>query len=144
MRAARIAALLLAASGAGAQASEFFRRPDLTAELTRIYNERDAPALHALLAPELRETHPPERIAGVLALCRALTHDILRLHAPTFPSMNARHAGFFAVEAETGLFELAIEVDPGSRIVHVLLFDDPAAPDQPCRIGGPGAPTGAR
>lgn len=128
-------AALLAASGAAGEPFGFFKRPGLAAELTRIYNERDVAALQALLAPDLRDLYPPARLAEVLALCRALTHDIQRLGPPTFPSMNARHYGFLAAEAETGMFDLVIEIDPDSRIVHLVLSDDLASPVQQCRIG---------
>lgn len=134
-------AALLAASGVAGEPFGFFKRPGLAAELTRIYNEHDVAALQALLAPDLRELYPPDRLAGVLALCRALTHDIQRLGPPTFPSMNARHYGFLAAEAETGAFDLVIEIDPASRIVHLVLSDDLASPVQQCRIGRP-APDG--
>ena len=134
-RAAYALAAALAATGAAGEPFDLFRQPDVAERMARLYNERDAGALHAMLAPDLRALYPPERLSRILGLCRALTHDILRLSPPTFPSMNARNVAFFSASAETGLFELVVEIDPDSRILRLLLSDRLDAPEQPCLIG---------
>ncbi|KAA2235806.1 hypothetical protein [Salinarimonas soli] len=134
-RAAWAAISLLLAPAARGEPADFFAQPSLTAGLTRIFNESDAEGLHRLLAPELRDLHPVPRLARTLALCRALTQDILRLGPASFPSMGARNVGFFTAEAETGLFELVIEVDGDGFVTRLLLSDNLDAPDQQCLVG---------
>ncbi len=115
-----------------------FALRDLAAHLLQAYNAHDVEALHALLAPGLRDLYPPDRLARALTLCRVLTHDILRLGIPTGGS---RFYGFFEVHAETKMFEMIVEVDAEARIVHLLITDDAEATEQQCLIA-PSSPTG--
>ncbi len=63
-----------------------------------------------------------------------LTGDILRLSTP---SWGARQYGFFAVYAESAVFEMILEIDPDRRIRHWTITDDVTAAEQQCRLAAP-------
>jgi hypothetical protein len=124
----------LAAGPAGGQVPGPFALTNVSQALMRAYNDDDVAALHGMLAPDLAARYPLDALAGVLTRCRVLTRDIFRLSTPTG---GGRTYGFLAVYAETGLFEMGLEIDPDERIRHWVITDDATAPDQPCRVGGP-------
>jgi hypothetical protein len=103
--------------------------------LARAYNGQDAAALHGLLAPALQARYTPDDIRTALALCRVLTGDIFRLSTP---SWGARSYGFFGLYAETGVFDMVLEIDQAERIVHWVVSDDVTAEEQQCRLGRKG------
>ena len=109
-----------------------FAITDVSEALMRAYNDEDAQALHGLLAPALQARYSPEAVRKALVLCRVLTGDIFRLSTP---SWGARHYGFFGVYAETGAFDMVLEINPAERIVHWVITDDVTAREQQCRIG---------
>jgi hypothetical protein len=109
-----------------------FAITDISEALTRAYNDEDAPALHGLLAPALQARYTPEAVRRALTLCRVLTGDIFRISTP---SWGARHYGFFGVYAETGVFDMVLEIDPAEKIVHWVITDNVTAREQQCRIG---------
>ncbi len=114
---------------------------DVAENLLRIYNAGDASALHGLLAPALQARYTPEDLRRALLLCRVLTGDIFRLSTP---SWGTRSYGFFGLYAETGVFDMVLEIDPTERIVHWVIADDVTATEQQCHLGqkGDGAPVG--
>jgi hypothetical protein len=64
-----------------------------------------------------------------------LTGEILRLSTP---SWGQRSYGFFGVYAETGVFDMVLEIDPAEKIVHWVITDDVTAREQQCRVGATG------
>ena len=118
-----------------AEAPGPFALTDISDALMRAYNDEDAEALHGLLAPALQARYTPEGVRKALILCRVLTGDIFRLSTP---SWGGRHYGFFGVYAETGVFDMVLEIDPAERIVHWVVTDDVTAREQQCRIGADG------
>ena len=133
----RLASALAAALAVASQAETPgpFALTDISDALMRAYNDEDAEALHGLLAPALQARYAPEAVRKALVLCRVLTGDIFRLSTP---SWGARHYGFFGVYAETGVFDMVLEIDPAERIVHWVVTDDVTAREQQCRIGADG------
>ena len=129
------AALALAPPASSAEIPSPFAITDISEALTRAYNGEDAPALHGLLAPAVQARYTPEAVRRALTLCRVLTGDIFRLSTP---SWGARHYGFFGVYAETGVFDMVLEIDPAEKIVHWVISDNVTAPEQQCRIGAKG------
>jgi hypothetical protein len=125
---------MLAAGPAAGQTLGPFAVTNVSEALVRAYNRDDVTALHDMLAPGLRARYSPDELAAVLTRCRVLTRDILRLSTPTG---GARHYGFLAVYAETGPFEMGLEIDGAEKIRHWVITDDVTAPDQPCRLSGP-------
>jgi hypothetical protein len=105
---------------------------DLSRDLVTILNRGDHGALAERLTPALREKYPPDVLRAELVECRVLTHEIFRL---SLPSWGARHFGFFGVYAETGQFQLVLEIDQDRKIRHLVITDDMTAGDQQCRIG---------
>lgn len=104
------AALALAPPSAGrAESPSPFAITDISEALTRAYNEEDAHGLYGLLAPSLQARYTPDAVRRALTLCRVLTGDLFRLSTP---SWGARHYGFFGVYAETGVFDMVLEIDP--------------------------------
>jgi hypothetical protein len=79
--------------------------------------------------------YTPEAVRRALTLCRVLTGDIFRLSTP---SWGARHYGFFGVYAETGVFDMVLEIDPAEKIIHWVISDNVTAREQQCRIGAKG------
>ncbi|RDI56338.1 hypothetical protein [Microvirga subterranea] len=101
--------------------------------LTRAYNGRDAVALHQLLAPALQARYTPEMLRTSLSLCRVLTGEILRLSTP---SWGTRSYGFFGVYAETGVFDMVLEIDEAERVVYWTISDEVTSREQQCEVGG--------
>lgn len=99
--------------------------------LVRVYNAADADELHRLLAPALQAKYPPGTLETALRLCRVLTGDIFRLSTPVW---GARQFGFFAVYAETRMFEMVLEIDAQERIIHWLVTESLASDEQQCRL----------
>ncbi|KAA2237412.1 hypothetical protein [Salinarimonas soli] len=108
-----------------------FALTDFAARLVEVYNAGNVSGLHAVLAPALQASYPPEKLREALTRCRVLTRDILRLSTP---SWGARTYGFFAAYAEPGVFEMILEIDPQARIVYLLITDDIDAKAQQCRL----------
>jgi hypothetical protein len=104
---------------------------NVSQEFVRAYNAEDAEALHLLLAPSLQAKYPVEALRTSLTLCRVLTSEIFRISTPVW---GARHFGFFAVYAETKLFEMILEIDDNEKIIHLVITDNLAAKDQQCQI----------
>jgi hypothetical protein len=130
------AALALApAAGSVAQTLTPFSVVGVSEALTRAYNDEDAAALHGLLAPALQARYTPADLRTALTLCRVLTGEILRLSTP---SWGQRSYGFFGVYAETGVFDMVLEIDPAEKIVHWVITDDVTAREQQCRVGATG------
>lgn len=130
------AALALAPpSASSAEIPSPFAITDISEALTRAYNDEDTPALHGLLAPAVQARYTPEAVRRALTLCRVLTGDIFRLSTP---SWGARHYGFFGVYAETGVFDMVLEIDPAEKIIHWVISDNVTAREQQCRIGDAG------
>jgi hypothetical protein len=126
---------LAAGSDAAAQGLTPFSVVNVSEALMRAYNDEDAAALHGLLAPALRARYTPADLRTALTLCRVLTGDILRLSTP---SWGERSYGFFGVYAETGVFDMVLEIDPSEKIVHWVIASDVTAREQQCRIGATG------
>lgn len=99
--------------------------------LVRAYNSEDAAAFHQLLAPSLQAKVTVEALQRALRLCRVLTYDIARISTPVW---GGRRHGYFAVYAETKVFEMHLEIDDQEKIIHWLITDDLAADRQQCRI----------
>jgi hypothetical protein len=134
-RASALAAALALAPPSQAEIPGPFAITDISEALMRAYNDEDADALHGLLAPALQARYSPEGVRRALTLCRVLTGDIFRLSTP---SWGARHYGFFGVYAETGPFDMVLEIDPAEKIVHWIITDNVTAREQQCRIGASG------
>lgn len=100
--------------------------------LTRAYNDRDAVALHRLLAPALQARYTPEMLRTSLSLCRVLTGEIFRLSTP---SWGTRSYGFFGVYAETGVFDMVLEIDETERVVYWTISDEVTSREQQCQVG---------
>jgi hypothetical protein len=98
-------------------------------ELLRIYNAKDAAALHGLLAPALQAKYAIEDLRLTLAHCHGLTHEIDRFSTP---SWGTRRYGFFGVYAENSVLEMILEIDEHEKIVHWVITDDVTAKDQQC------------
>ena len=115
---------------------------DAADRLLPIYNAADAPALHAILAPALRDKYTVDALRDALRRCRVLTHDIFRFSTPSY---GGRHYGFFAVYAEASTFEMILEIDEDERLLHFVITDDVTAADQQCALhASPGGPERAR
>jgi hypothetical protein len=134
-RAWALAAALALGSAPRAEIPGPFAITDISEALTRAYNDEDAPALRGLLAPALQARYTPEAVRRALTLCRVLTGDIFRISTP---SWGARHYGFFGVYAETGVFDMVLEIDPAEKIIHWVITDNVTAREQQCRIGASG------
>src|SRR3712207_5927679 len=70
---------------------------NVSQDLLRIYNAKDAAALRELLTPSLQAKYPVEDLRLTLARCHGLTHEIDRF---SLPSWGGRSYGFFGVYAE--------------------------------------------
>ena len=134
-RAWALAAALALGSAPRAEIPGPFAITDISEALTRAYNDEDAQALHGLLAPALQARYTPEAVRRALTLCRVLTGDIFRISTP---SWGARHYSFFGVYAETGVFDMVLEIDPAEKIIHWVITDNVTAREQQCRIGASG------
>jgi hypothetical protein len=108
---------------------------NISEALTRAYNDENAAALHGLLALALQARYTPDDIRKALTLCRVLTGDIFRLSTP---SWGTRSYGFFGLYAETGVFDMVLEIDPAEKIVYWVVSDDVTAKEQQCRLGQTG------
>lgn len=104
---------------------------NVSRELLRVYNMRDAVALRDLLTSSLREKYSVEDLRAVLARCHGLTHEINRF---SLPSWGTRRYGFFGVYAENTVFEMVLEIDEAEKIVHWVITDDVTAKDQQCSL----------
>ena len=122
-------------SAARAESPSPFAITDISEALTRAYNEEDAHGLYGLLAASLQARYTPDAVRRALTLCRVLTGDIFRLSTP---SWGARHYGFFGVYAETGVFDMVLEIDPAEKIIHWVISDNVTTREQQCRIGAGG------
>ncbi len=105
---------------------------NVSQELLRIYNARDAVALYGLLAPSLQARYPVEDLRLTLARCHGLTHEIERF---SLPSWGTRRYGFFGVYAENAVLEMILEIDESEKIVHWVITDNVTAKDQQCSLG---------
>ena len=116
-----------------------FAVTNISESRSRAYNDNDAAALYGLLAPALQARYTPGDVQQALTLCRVLTGDIFRLSTP---SWGTRSYGFFGLYADTGVFDMVLEIDPTERIVFWVIADDVTATEQQCHLGqkGDGAP----
>ena len=105
---------------------------NVSQQLLRIYNGRDAAALHDLLAPSLQAKYSVEDLRLTLARCHGLTHEVERF---SLPSWGTRRYGFFGVYAENAVLEMILEIDESEKIVHWVITDDVTAKDQQCSLG---------
>lgn len=133
-RALSVAAVLTLAPCLTARAETLtpFSMINVSEAVMRAYNSGDAAALHDLLSPDLKDRYTPDMVRTALALCRVLTGEIFRLSTP---SWGTRSYGFFGLYAETGVFDMVLEIDPAERIVHWVVSDNVTAREQQCRIG---------
>ena len=99
--------------------------------LLRVYNARDAAALRELLAPTLQAKYTMEDLRLTLSRCHALTHEIDRF---SLPSWGSRRYGFFGVYAENSVLEMVLEIDEGEKIIHWMITDDVTAKEQQCAL----------
>jgi hypothetical protein len=129
----RAATLLIAASFSQPAAAEVGPHSitNVSQELVRAYNARDAVGLHRLLAPFLQAKHTPEDLRWTLTLCHVLTSEIFRISTPVW---GARRFGYFAIYAETKPFEMILEIDDNEKIIYWVITDDVSAQDQQCEI----------
>jgi hypothetical protein len=104
---------------------------DVSQELVRAYNREDATALHRLLAPSLKARYTVEALRTALTLCRVLTYDIHRISTPVW---SGRRHGYFAVYAETKVFEMHLEIDDDEKVIHWMITDELALDHQQCRV----------
>ena len=104
---------------------------DVSQSLLRVYNARDAAALHELLAPPLQAKYTLEDLRLILSRCHGLTHEIDRF---SLPSWGSRRYGFFGVYAENSVLEMVLEIDEGEKIIHWMITDDVTARDQQCSL----------
>jgi hypothetical protein len=130
-----VALTLMPCCAARGQTPDPFAITDISEALARAYNAENAAALHGLLAPSLQARYTPDAVRKALVLCRVLTGDIFRLSTP---SWGTRSYGFFGVYAETGVFDMVLEIDGHKRIVHWVISDNVTAREQQCRIGATG------
>lgn len=126
-----LAAWLALPSPPAASAVGPFSVTHVSEALVRAYNSEDAAALHQLLAPSLQAKVTVEAVRTALRLCRVLTYDIARISTPVW---GGRRHGYFAVYAETKVFEMHLEIDDDEKIIHWMITDDLAADRQQCRI----------
>lgn len=104
---------------------------NVSQELVRAYNREDASALHHLLAPSLKAKYTVEALRTALRLCRVLTYDVFRISTPVW---GGRRHGYFALYAETEVFEMHLEIDDDEKIIHWMITDDLASDRQQCRV----------
>jgi hypothetical protein len=104
---------------------------NVSQDLLRVYNARDAAALRGLLAPSLLAKFTLEDLHLTLARCHGLTHEIDRF---SLPSWGSRQYGFFGVYAENAVLEMVLEIDANEKIVHWVITDDVNATDQQCAL----------
>jgi len=104
---------------------------NVSQDLLRAYNARDAAALRELLSPSLQAKHTLKDLRLTLARCHGLTHEIERF---SLPSWGSRHYGFFGVYAENTVLEMVLEIDEHEKIVHWVITDDLTAKDQQCAL----------
>ena len=67
---------------------------NVSQNLLRVYNARDAAALRELLAPTLQAKYTLDDLRLTLSRCHGLTHEIDRF---SLPSWGVRRYGFFGV-----------------------------------------------
>ncbi|MBJ6126117.1 hypothetical protein [Microvirga splendida] len=106
---------------------------NVSQDLLRVYNARDAVALRELLAPPLQARYSVEDLRLILAQCHGLTHEIDRF---SLPSWGARRYGFFGVYAENTVLEMVLEIDENEKIVHWVITDDVTARSHQCALSG--------
>jgi len=100
-------------------------------DLLRVYNAKDAAALRDLLSSSLQAKHTLEDLRLTLARCHGMTHEIERF---SLPSWGSRRYGFFGVYAENTVLEMVLEIDEHEKIVHWVITDNVNAKDQQCAI----------
>ncbi len=104
---------------------------NVSKNLLRVYNARDAAALRELLAPTLQAKYTLDDLRLTLARCHGLTHEIDRF---SLPSWGARRFGFFGVYAESSVLEMVLEIDEDEKIIHWMITDDVTAKEQQCTL----------
>lgn len=136
-----VAAIIAMAPGWATRAEPLtaFSVINVSEALTRAYNDRNAVALHQLLAPALQARYTPEMLRTSLSLCRVLTGEIFRLSTP---SWGTRSYGFFGVYAETGVLDMVLEIDDAERVLYWTITDDVTSRKQQCEVGGSTRPPG--
>jgi len=124
-------------SATGAETLTPFSVTNVSEALMRAYNDADASAMHGLLAPAVQARYTPDALRTALTLCHVLTGEILRLSTP---SWGTRSYGFFGVYAESGVFDMVLEIDEAERILHWVVSDNVTAHEQQCQVGATGDP----
>jgi hypothetical protein len=103
----------------------------ISQEILRYYNEKDALSLHSFLAPELQSRYTVEDVKDIIERCHSKFGDIARFSLPT---MGARTYAFFGVYANTGTYDMIIEINLEKKIYHWVITSDVNAPDQVCTL----------
>ena len=104
---------------------------NVSQDLLRVYNAKDAASLRELLSSSLQAKYSVEDLRMTLARCHGLTHEIDRF---SLPSWGARRYGFFGVYAENAVLEMVLEIDEAEKIVHWVITDDITAKHQQCSL----------
>lgn len=91
---------------------------EVSKTIVALYNDEDAAALHAMLAPDLREAWPVERFALRLADCRRRLGALERVSPPV---MGTRTFGFIAAYFDATIRDMFLEIDEGG-FIRVLTF----------------------
>jgi hypothetical protein len=104
---------------------------NVSENLLRVYNARDAAAFRELLAPTLQAKYTLEDLRLTLSRCYGLTHEIDRF---SLPSWGSRRFGFFGVYAENSVLEMVLEIDEDEKIIHWVITDNVTAKDQQCSL----------
>lgn len=91
---------------------------EVSKTVVALYNSDDAAALHALLAPALRQAWSIERFALRLADCRRRLGVIERV---SLPVMGTRTYGFIAAYFETSNRDMFLEIDHDG-FIKILTF----------------------
>jgi hypothetical protein len=100
-------------------------------EAVDAYRDKNAARLLGLLAPRLQAIYGEATVEERLLHCRGLLHVVEGIKGPFG---GGRHYGFFDVEAEPFPMAMLMEIDPESRIIHLVITDDFDRPQQPCRL----------
>jgi hypothetical protein len=104
---------------------------NVSQNLLRVYNARDAAAFRELLAPSLQAQYTLEDLRATLSRCHGLTHEIDRF---SLPSWGSRRFGFFGVYAENSVFEMVLEIDEDEKIIHWVITDNVTGKYQQCSV----------
>jgi hypothetical protein len=109
--------LLLPARDAGGEVGRG-TLSEVSQTVVTLYNGADAVALHAMLAPELRESWPVERFALRLGDCRQRLGALARVSPPV---MGTRTFGFIATYFDTAVRDMFLEIDEDG-FIRMLAF----------------------